>query len=1330
MFGRRFDRVLRGIAAVTVGTTTWFLQPTSTFAAAYHASHRPKPQSMLPKGETQTPDADLQKKIEDNTRIRHAKPDIRSLSATEMKHMFGRGPYRNRAFNGVLPWQRSFRDVNMCTGNLSKNFTDIQIKAGRGQGLALSRSYNSNDDREGPFGIGWTHVYDIRIEESGVNTSTGDDQITRTDFFGGKHTYTRDADGLYTPPPYLFDEASSNYDQAMANGLPAALEDFDRGMDGTVKHFVVIGTNADGTPNHSLRACDYIADRHGNQTNLTYGLTITNPGGSTQKLLTVVTDPVGRTLTFTWQNFGTTAAPHWRIAEVDGPGYPSTTGSYRVTYDYYTSATDPNAGGIAFQLKTVHLDPDGLNRTMTYTYTSYSDSGGTETGLLTGVVDSLGHTISYAYVNGAFDGNNNPSYPSSTGTLWVYRVTEPAGVDTASNPRTQIWYVRSGTWGGISSGFAVTLWSGTEAVGNLMVDPSLRKIGFRINSDYYLPRDYECAYDIANNVTDLHIASNIQEGWQDGLDVNGDHWEKFTYGPHGNVLTSSIVGFPSAVTTYTYYDASKYFQKQAVTDGNGHSVTYDYYDDQDPNVGNRGEAKYVHDAGYAVSGNPSYQKQAGYTYNQYGQRLSETNFNGVVTQYLYGDSWGNVTRIVQDPNNAATGYVGLARTTDMTYDSYGHVTQTTDPAGRTSTFSYNKLGQPVSAMFPAITGSSSESISYVYGNNGRTESVTDGRGTTTFSYETGSDRVSSVNDPVTGPVNYTYLVTGERSTVTLPGSTQPSFTFGYDTNIDDGTDLWIMRKDDPNFLSKRLGSITDAQGRHVKLKLDDRGTARYVWYDTVYDAQGQLVRTLKTSRTYDMTSGEYYGYSDTWTRFLLSQIQTVSTNSISVYPTAADQIVERNDYTYDNVGQRLTNLITPKVGSARTETYTYDQQNRLSNVNYGDGEIQTYTFDAMGNRQTKSDTISGTTANASYISDAVNRLTSVTSSDAANGSYTNDANGNVLAGGGRANTWDSQNRLVKTVKAGVTSAFTYGCDSLRHRSLVTKTDGTKVQTDYVYDNSMLLEEVVKNFDASGSQIGATSYVTYMPGPQGPLYRCTINTADARWYVYDGLGSVVGEVDVNGNLTGTKQYDVYGTTRGIGGAPTSRQGFVGSLGHVTDDETGLIYMRARYYDPLTGRFASEDPAGSGRNWYCYCADDPVNKVDETGKSPTELTMDLLLFLLNAATLATSEIFKRSVVAYLESQGDKFIARGEAELAQAFDEAAQAEMDEAKAEAAQSMELPLEMQDLIAEGYSISAGAHDSMAKSYTRQGVADLVLGYCAKLAAEVINDSLPNVGRN
>jgi len=116
--------------------------------------------------------------------------------------------------------------------------------------------------------------------------------------------------------------------------------------------------------------------------------------------------------------------------------------------------------------------------------------------------------------------------------------------------------------------------------------------------------------------------------------------------------------------------------------------------------------------------------------------------------------------------------------------------------------------------------------------------------------------------------------------------------------------------------------------------------------------------------------------------------------------------------------------------------------------------------------------------------------------------------------------------------------------------------------------------------------------------RGPEYRRDAS-GSYEWYVYDGLGSVIGTVDNHGVLLSTRKYDVYGGVRGSSGPSGTRHKFVGKLGHPSDDETGLIYMRARYYDPVTGRFESEDPSGNGINWYVYCSNNPVNKIDPTG-----------------------------------------------------------------------------------------------------------------------------------
>jgi RHS repeat-associated protein len=62
--------------------------------------------------------------------------------------------------------------------------------------------------------------------------------------------------------------------------------------------------------------------------------------------------------------------------------------------------------------------------------------------------------------------------------------------------------------------------------------------------------------------------------------------------------------------------------------------------------------------------------------------------------------------------------------------------------------------------------------------------------------------------------------------------------------------------------------------------------------------------------------------------------------------------------------------------------------------------------------------------------------------------------------------------------------------------------------------------------------------------------------------------------------------------------------VGGLGHPSEDETGLVYMRARWMDPVIGRFASEDPARQNTNWFIYARNNPTRYVDPDGKADIE------------------------------------------------------------------------------------------------------------------------------
>ncbi len=151
---------------------------------------------------------------------------------------------------------------------------------------------------------------------------------------------------------------------------------------------------------------------------------------------------------------------------------------------------------------------------------------------------------------------------------------------------------------------------------------------------------------------------------------------------------------------------------------------------------------------------------------------------------------------------------------------------------------------------------------------------------------------------------------------------------------------------------------------------------------------------------------------------------------------------------------------------------------------------------------------------------------------------------------------------------------------------------------YYYDGQMGFED---DYNPSGT---VTKVTRNLLGARGiDRISITENSATTHGYpLYDGHGNCRAILTKNGTSYGTgnwRTYDVWGSVRSGSATGDPKSRYVASIGHVADDESSLTYMRARYYEPATGRFLTEDPVKDGWNWYAYCSGDPVNKSDFAG-----------------------------------------------------------------------------------------------------------------------------------
>lgn len=546
-----------------------------------------------------------------------------------------------------------------------------------------------------------------------------------------------------------------------------------------------------------------------------------------------------------------------------------------------------------------------------------------------------------------------------------------------------------------------------------------------------------------------------------------------------------------------------------------------------------------------------------FEYNALGQLIRETDTLGRSSSYSWHSS-GGLSSITDELGQTTTFMLGgpynlpavfedaLGNRIEFTYDASGNLLSSTYADGTSESAGYDADGNLTTA-----TNRRSETVTYTYNALGQvTEELRADGSTVTYTYDP-QDRLETIVAPE-GTTTYDWNTADQLTRVDYPGGRWVEFDY-------DSAGRRIRTADETGF---EVNYEYDLIGRLAALK--DAADSLIVQY--TYDAAGRLVREDKgngTATTYDFdTAGR------------LTSVEHLAPD---------DAVNARFDYTYDAANRRAT-MSTLDGDWA----YTYDARGQLiravftsTNIEIPDQDL-TYEYDALGNRIRT--VMAGETSN--YSSSALNQYRSVGETN-----YSYDLDGNLIEEDGpdgiKTYTYNSFNQLVQVDTPDGTWEYEYDAFGNRIAKVV---DG--VRTEFLLDPTGIVD-VLAEYDAIGNRTKSFAH--------GLGLELASTSTDDYYYDFDALGSTAGLTGAAGSYVNEYAYQPFGRTLLSNETVANSYEYVGEYG-VTNEDNGLHFMRARFYDASLGRFTSKDPlrlGGGDFNFYRYAANNPVENIDPLG-----------------------------------------------------------------------------------------------------------------------------------
>jgi len=596
------------------------------------------------------------------------------------------------------------------------------------------------------------------------------------------------------------------------------------------------------------------------------------------------------------------------------------------------------------------------------------------------------------------------------------------------------------------------------------------------------------------------------------------------------------------------------------------------------------------------------------SYDALGRLAATTDKNGNRTSYKY-DPAGNLLE-VNEPNGVVTKH---------RYDRAGNRIAAIDPLERATTFQYDKLNRLVKIIDPL--GHSKETR---YDKVGRIKERIDAKGrVTTYDYDL-RDRLIRVTDPAGYQTNYSYDARGNLTSMANARGKETTSRYDALNRLTKQTNpLGLAR----SFRYDPLGNKTaliDEDGRTTSYQYDknnrliletfpDGNSVRYE-----YDLAGRLTKMTDsigvTTYQYD-NRGSLISKTDPFGQTVGYVYDPVGNKASIAYP--GDREVQ---YSYD----QYNDLIEIRDWLSNITRYTYDLADELIGVNLPNGDITTYDYDDAGRLVYQDSETGGGQPICEYtieLDEVGNRVAI-------------DYNQPILPSISVTEevidyAYDDADRLVKA--GDVNYVFSNRGDLVQKRVGTSTTNYTYDSHDWLTQMAKVAEQWLYSYDGQGHRIDGTSsagtarYTIDSSGGDmwdvlaetstdntpkyyyiyglGLAYLIDAHTEEPLFYHYDPMSSTVALTNLFGSVVGEYSYDEFGKLNACSCVTSNPYQYVGKFGVATAPE-GILYMRARYYDPALGIFLSRDPVVGAMDgftsFYHYVNNTPISFIDPSGK----------------------------------------------------------------------------------------------------------------------------------